>query len=360
MLGIYFRAPILITGLLLYTYYLTSSPTPMIINVPVADLRASPHQVPTGLTGPALSKDMQGAGLGQISQLLFGEKILAESSLNNPAWLNVIAIEQNDHENNPLRGYIKKTQAMSVPHFLDHNLVITDQSATIDIKLPDHTFKRMPLPFGAKLPGNFLADNNTWHIFFSSKLKGTIKQDIAQETKNFSEKSEFELRKSIVNTAKEFIGTPYVWGGKSMQHENLQDRCIGIDCSNLIQLIFSMHGIEVPRNSRSQQKTAKKIATGKELKPGDIIFFTGTKNDQVSHVMLYAGDNMIIEATGAIDGKNITQARTLPSHLKKHLTVRMISLKKYLGLTKKNLIDSMKLPYGIRTGTTLYMGSFFC
>ncbi|KAF5276596.1 hypothetical protein FQR65_LT16303 [Abscondita terminalis] len=45
------------------------------------------------------------------------------------------------------------------------------------------------------------------------------------------------LRQSIVETAKEFLNVPYLWGGKSF---------FGVDCSGFTQLVLKVHDIKYP------------------------------------------------------------------------------------------------------------------
>ena len=46
-----------------------------------------------------------------------------------------------------------------------------------------------------------------------------------------------------VETATQFMGTPYVWGGKTYQ---------GLDCSALVQACMHASGLSVPRDSMPQ------------------------------------------------------------------------------------------------------------
>jgi cell wall-associated NlpC family hydrolase len=55
-----------------------------------------------------------------------------------------------------------------------------------------------------------------------------------------------EVAKDFVSVAQEFLGSPYLWGGRSS---------IGLDCSALIQLALQATGISVPRDTDLQEGT---------------------------------------------------------------------------------------------------------
>jgi cell wall-associated NlpC family hydrolase len=78
-----------------------------------------------------------------------------------------------------------------------------------------------------------------------------------------------KLKKAIES----FLGTPYVWGGRSRR---------GTDCSGFTQTVFSEIGIELPRNSKQQWNMGKKVAY-QNLKMGDLVFFI-TIGSRISHV----------------------------------------------------------------------------
>lgn len=73
----------------------------------------------------------------------------------------------------------------------------------------------------------------------------------------------------FVAVAERFIGTPYLWGGKS---------CLGIDCSGLVQLSLQAAGRSCPRDSdmqRDQLGRALDAGEAKHLERGDLIFWKG-------------------------------------------------------------------------------------
>jgi 3-isopropylmalate/(R)-2-methylmalate dehydratase small subunit len=69
----------------------------------------------------------------------------------------------------------------------------------------------------------------------------------------------------IVQTAGEFMGTPYLWGGTSAK---------GFDCSGFTQTVFRLNRILLPRDANQQVNVGNEVNPGenyKNVKPGDII-----------------------------------------------------------------------------------------
>lgn len=79
----------------------------------------------------------------------------------------------------------------------------------------------------------------------------------------------------LINRAKDFIGTPYKWGGNSNT---------GIDCSGLIYQSFKAIGQEVPRTTQELIRLGRKLNPNR-LKPGDLVFFKTIKSKaKATHV----------------------------------------------------------------------------
>lgn len=94
-------------------------------------------------------------------------------------------------------------------------------------------------------------------------------------------------RRQVVDLARQFLGTPYVWGGASPG---------GFDCSGLLQYIFKQAGKTLPRVSADQARAGKRIGLD-ALKPGDLIAWdNSSRNNGADHIGVYIGGGRFIEA----------------------------------------------------------------
>jgi cell wall-associated NlpC family hydrolase len=84
-----------------------------------------------------------------------------------------------------------------------------------------------------------------------------------------------------------------LWGGESPLS--------GFDCSGLVQYVYREVGISLPRVAQNQFDAGPPVPTGTTVEPGDLVFF-GSGPDDVSHVGMYVGDGLMVDAphTGAV------------------------------------------------------------
>lgn len=104
-----------------------------------------------------------------------------------------------------------------------------------------------------------------------------------------------EKREKIVRTAKRYIGIDYRWGGTTQ---------FGFDCSGFVQHVYKKNGISIPRGSRDQYLSGRRIAL-QSAEPGDLVFFR-TSGNRISHVGIYLGNKNFIHAPS--EGKEISYA----------------------------------------------------
>ena len=96
------------------------------------------------------------------------------------------------------------------------------------------------------------------------------------------------LRLSIVESAYNYVGTPYVWGGTSPD---------GFDCSGFVRYVYEENGIHLSRTSGEQAREGATVSIT-ELRPGDLIFFNMNRRNRrpIDHVGLYLGEGHFIHA----------------------------------------------------------------
>jgi hypothetical protein len=91
---------------------------------------------------------------------------------------------------------------------------------------------------------------------------------------------------SITATAMTYFeGTSYEWGGVTPW---------GCDCSGLVSSSFHLHGVHVPRDAWMQAMTGEQVATMKELRPADLLFFSDEPDGKITHVAISLGGMRVV------------------------------------------------------------------
>ena len=98
------------------------------------------------------------------------------------------------------------------------------------------------------------------------------------------------LRGQVVESALDFLGTPYRWGGPSAE--------TGFDCSGLTMTAYRLNGLALPRAAAEQYATGAR-ASRDGLQAADLVFFATGKDRRPSHVGLYVGEGRFIHAPGS-------------------------------------------------------------
>lgn len=104
--------------------------------------------------------------------------------------------------------------------------------------------------------------------------------------------AETEMGQKLIDTAAEYLGVPYVWGGTSPS---------GFDCSGFVQYVCKQNGISIKRVADDQLHSSGTYVSKKDLQAGDLVFFGS--GDYATHVGMYVGDGMMIHAPST--GKSI-------------------------------------------------------
>lgn len=124
----------------------------------------------------------------------------------------------------------------------------------------------------------------------------------------------------LLDLAKTFLNTPYYWGGRTER---------GIDCSGFVQVVFSVFGIQLPRDAYQQAEKGETVDINQE-EPGDLAFFSNEKG-RVTHVGIVLDAGEIIHASEKVRIDNLDDAGIWRKDLQKH-SHQLHSIKRVLSL----------------------------
>lgn len=93
---------------------------------------------------------------------------------------------------------------------------------------------------------------------------------------------------AIAQYAKQFLGSPYVYGGSSPS---------GFDCSGFVSYVCKQNGFTVNRTASAQMSNGTAVSKA-QLQPGDLVFFnSGNSSKLATHVGIYLGGGQFIHSS---------------------------------------------------------------
>ena len=223
---------------------------PMAVVAPVAALRGAPS-----------------AKAGLLTEALHGEEVQVFDIAEDWAWVQLIG--------DSYVGYVALDALgarMSEP---THRVTAlrTFVYPEADLKLPPRSW----LPFGARVAlGAEVVTRGVAYRPLTGEPGAVASPHVAT--------LEMPPAGDYVAVAERFVGTPYLWGGKTS---------LGLDCSALVQLSLGAAGLAVPRDTDLQEAAlpplAMGVAAGAELRRGDLVFWPG-------HVGILAAPDRLLHA----------------------------------------------------------------
>lgn len=224
-----------------------------------------------------------------VSQLLFGEtyNILEKRK----EWVYV----ENHYDN--YRGYIPEKQLKE----LDEISFKAYQSAAkhlagATVHLAMFNYKQLAILMGSALPS---FTKNHFTLFGSSYHF----REAVYEIGHGEDKAEV-----VKNLALQFLGAPYLWGGRSI---------LGIDCSGFSQLIYKMIGIPLLRDAYQQAEQGELVYFIHEGKVGDLAFFDNEEG-AITHVGILLNNKQIVHASGTVRMDSIDQQGIFNNETKRY------------------------------------------
>ncbi len=142
---------------------------------------------------------------------------------------------------------------------------------------------------------------------------------------------------NIINTAKRFMGTPYLWGGTSAKT---------MDCSGFTRTVFFLNGVYLPRDASQQVFVGVPVDTHdgfNNLKPGDLLFFgkkaTANSKEKITHVGIYIGNYEFIHEAGQVHISSFDKSK---KNFSKYRLNQFVRAKRIITSVGKNGVLPLK------------------
>lgn len=282
-------------GAILFGYPFQKNLEKRIVSVPVANVMRKPGPAIVNVHSPVIHrKDI----LGLYTQALMGEQL--EVVNKNGDWLEVRLLEQLSSsfggKLQPILGWIEKSHTCLVAEPLNP-LVVTKGKLIPVYEQPDITCTCLiNLSYGTQLEA-VKHNKDWWLVRLCNGMNGFVQNMFINQLG--IKKQEQALRDDVVAVAKNMIGSPFCWFGRSSYDEDDKHQLTSLGCDGFINLVYRSCGLVIPRFVYDQYVFGEPI-DGNQVQPGDLIFY-GIPNRSMlfkpNHTMMYIGDGNLIEAT---------------------------------------------------------------
>jgi len=127
----------------------------------------------------------------------------------------------------------------------------------------------------------------------------------------------------IIAMAKEYLGTPYRYGGKTPK---------GFDCAGFARFLYLHFGHELPPYSGGQGRVGTEVSDTRNLLPGDLVLFGGRHHSKaIGHTGLVISTDtntgVFTFIHSATHGGVIISRSTEPYYKARYITARRIFVK---------------------------------
>lgn len=206
-------------------------------------------------------------------------------------------------------------------------VIVTDLNAVVYEKPSIQSQRIMDVLVGniltlesKKIAGKFT------QVSFPDGTKGFIASKAVKTWEDWQQSIQL-TGENVIETSKQFLGLPYLWGGTSAR---------GFDCSGFTKSVFFQYGLILPRDASQQFYCGDEVDISNgfnNLQKGDLLFFgekTASNPDKfnVVHVAIYAGNNRFIHSSGKV---RINSLNPLDPDYDAYNHKRLIGAKRIIG-----------------------------
>lgn len=128
------------------------------------------------------------------------------------------------------------------------------------------------------------------------------------------------FKEKVEEYARFYLGTPYLWGGRSI---------FGIDCSGFTQMVFKQFGVRLKRDAWQQAEQGELVGFLTEAKAGDLAFFDNEEG-RIVHVGIMLDNATIIHASGRVRIDTIDNQGIYNKEMKRH-THKLRIIKRFIS-----------------------------
>ena len=178
----------------------------------------------------------------------------------------------------------KKSLIYGEPHTIDGEPLHTGRSANYYIPL-EYTINSDAL---AKI-----VNGEDWNESEDENIDES-KFEITEDIQEILDSLPDDATKEVIEEALSHLGMNYVWGSNGPNK---------FDCSGLVQYCYKQVGISLPHSAQGQYNVTSRKSVN-DIQPGDLVF--KKKGDRISHVGIYMGGGMVVEASGRKNGIKTT------------------------------------------------------
>ncbi|MBL4936032.1 C40 family peptidase [Clostridium sp. YIM B02515] len=203
------------------------------------------------------------------------------------------------HAETPTTNQVQAAPASFESNRLDATGTVTASRLNVR-KGPSTSYSIMHLLWHGNRVKVIGESGNWYQIRLSDGRTGWVSKNYLKLDVNVSTRQ--QRIDKILSLSKSLLGTPYVWGGSSLQDG-------GFDCSGFTQYVFKSAGINLNRVSYEQAKQGVAVSR-QNLEPGDLVFYSLAGDGRISHVGIYLGNGKMIHSPKTGDVVKITDITT--------------------------------------------------